>query len=47
VHEEVRSVADKVVEEDPYGEEADGGEDEALALGEDDGVLQFAEGDSG
>jgi hypothetical protein len=47
MHEEVRSLADKVVEEDPYGGEADGGEDEALTRSENEGVLQFAKGDAG
>jgi len=47
VHQQVRGVADKVVEEDSYDGEADGGEDEALARSDDEGKLQFAEGDSG
>jgi hypothetical protein len=47
VHEEVRSLADKVVEEDSYGGEAEGGEDEALTRSEDEGMLQLAKGDAG
>jgi hypothetical protein len=47
VHEEVRSLADQVVEEDPQSGEADSGEDEALTRSEDEGMLQLAESDAG
>jgi hypothetical protein len=47
VYEEVGGVADEGVEEESDGDEAGGGEDEALACGEDEGMLQFAEGDAG
>ena len=43
----VGGVANERVEEESDGGQADGGEDEALTLGECEGVLQFAEGDSG
>jgi hypothetical protein len=47
VHEEVGGVADKGVEEESDEDETDSGEDETLARGEDESVLQFAKSDAG